>query len=231
MFSFNFLGKDSYKDFGIYVEERPSMPLPERNVTLTEVPGLNGSLMEDDGTYKDIVISVKCNVIDNNLPNALDNIRAWLSSGRGDLIFSNQPDKKYEGRVIEQIDISQETEILGSFEVNFQCKPFKYEVNPQTITLTSKESINNLGSFEANPIIKVYGSGNITLNVNDNAVTLTNVADYITIDCKLMDCYKDTLLCNNQMGGEFPKLKLGNNTIDWVGNVIKVEITPNWRWI
>lgn len=41
MFSFNFLGKDSYKDFGVYVEERPSMPLPERNVTLTEVPGLN----------------------------------------------------------------------------------------------------------------------------------------------------------------------------------------------
>jgi len=62
-------------------------------------------------------------------------------------------------------------------------------------------------------------------------VNLTNVSEYVTINSDLMDCYKDTLLKNNDMNGEFPVLIVGNNTISWTGIVTKVEITPNFRYI
>lgn len=233
MFKFDFLGRNSFDDFGIYVEEKPPIPLPQKNVNSIEVPGRNGSLTEDDGTYKDIIIAVKCFFIDNDdLPSKIDSVKTWLAGGEGDLVFSNQSGKKYIGRVIDQIDIAQEYEILGEFQINFKCKPFKYAVNNPVITLANTPStIFNPGTFKSEPVIKIYGTGSITLTINGVDLVLSNVIDYVTIDSILMDCYKDTALENNNMLGDFPVLNPGINTISWTGTVIKIEITPNWRWL
>lgn len=51
MLSFTFSGKDSYEDFGIYVEKRPNLPSPKRRVSYMDVPGRDSSLRYDEGTY------------------------------------------------------------------------------------------------------------------------------------------------------------------------------------
>ena len=36
---------------------------------------------------------------------------------------------------------------------------------------------------------------------------------------------------NSAMSGEFPILKPGMNAISWTGEVTKVEVKPNWRYL
>ena len=36
---------------------------------------------------------------------------------------------------------------------------------------------------------------------------------------------------NSAMSGDFPKLLPGNNAVSWTGNVTKVDIQPNWRYL
>ncbi|EJE7236826.1 phage tail protein, partial [Clostridium botulinum] len=72
-------------------------------------------------------------------------------------------------------------------------------------------------------------SSDISLNINGEVIKLKNVNNYIELDPEIQECYRDTLNCNNDMQGEFPIFKVGENRISWTGNVSKIEITPNWR--
>ena len=47
-----------------------------------------------------------------------------------------------------------------------------------------------------------------------------------------MECYKKVngivTYQNDKMYSDFPILQEGTNEISWVGNVTRLEITPNW---
>ena len=81
------------------------------------------------------------------------------------------------------------------------------------------------------PTITVYGSGEITLMVGTQIVELTDIEDSITLNTSLMEAYKGDLSMNGCMSGEFPVLNPGANAISWSGNVTKVEVQPNWRFL
>lgn len=231
MFSFIFQGKDSYEDYGIEIYDRPVNPLPERNVDFIEVPGRDGSLTQDHKTYKNITIPINCFLRNkDNYQEQFKLIKQWLSSGEGDLIFSDEPNLKYTALCVNRIDFTQPYINFGEFPIIFECNPYKRSMDNNKITITNGGTIFNPGA-SSKPIIKVYGTGNIDLTVNSNVVHLTNIVDYVTIDSELVDCYKDAVLFNNNMLGEFPELVPGANTISWTGTVTKIEITPNWRWL
>lgn len=231
MFSFNFNGQDSYTDFGLVVEKRPFIPKPERNIQYIEVPGRSGSLKVDDTTYKDILIPIQCRFKDEQVPEHADLIKPWLDSGEGQLILSNQPDKYYLALVSEQVDINQELQAFGKFLVNFRCRPFKYAIDNGVISLTVPGSITNPGTVTSEPILLITGDGDITLTINGLDIQLTGVSGSITLDSVLKDAYKDTLLQNSLMNGDFPVFVPGENTISWMGAVTSVLITPFWRWL
>jgi predicted phage tail component-like protein len=232
MFSFNFLGKDSYNDFGIVVEKRPIISKPQRNIQYFDVPGRSGSLKVDDATYKDIIIPIQCNFRDTtSVAVHADLIKPWLDGGEGQLIFNNQTDKYYIAHVSDQVDISQEILLFGQFLVNFRCQPFKYAVTNTPATLWSNGSITNPGTANSEPVLFLMGNGNITLTINGASIQLTGISGSITIDTVLKDAYNGSTLLNNQMSGDFPVLLPGINTISWTGSVSSLQITPNWRWL
>jgi phage-related protein len=113
---------------------------------------------------------------------------------------------------------------FGRFSVNFICEPFKYGNEIIRTITTNNNSFNYSGTADVKPLINVYGQGDITLTINNENVVLKQVSDYIVIDGNLEDAYKDTALQNNKMQGEFPILKPGENIIDFIGNVTKIEI-------
>lgn len=231
MFSFNFLNKDSYLDYGIVLEKRPIISKPQRNIAYIDVPGRSGSLKVDDETYQDIIIPVECSFKNAELADQADVVKAWLDSGEGQLIFSNQLDRYYLAHVSDQFDIAQEFKVFGKFLVNFRCKPFKYDLTNEVITLTMPGIITNPGTVACEPIIVLSGTGNITLTINELDIQLTGVNGSITIDSVLKDAYKGTVLQNSLMNGEFPILLPGDNSISWIGSVTSLQITPNWRWL
>ena len=116
-----------------------------------------------------------------------------------------------------------------SFAVNFRCQPFWYMTDVQTITLTTSGTfITNPGSVSSDPVITVYGNGEVTLMVGMTIVEL-DVSGSITLDTPLMEAYSGIASMNSAMSGDFPVLLPGQNAISWTGNVTKIEIQPNWR--
>ena len=228
MYSFVWKNKDSYLDFGIVINQRPPTVRAEKNVQEPEVPGRDGDLTVDDGTYKPITLPFICTLLDTS---NLDAVLFWLD-GYSDLILSWQNDRYYKAKMINRIDIVRSLEILGEFPLLFKAQPFGYALNNDLITLLATPStVTNTATKDSKPVIKVYGTGMIDLIVNGSTIHLTNVVGYVTIDSDLMDCYKDTLLKNNDMTGDFPELVVGENAVSWTGTVTSVEITPNWRFL
>ena len=226
MNSFIWQGKDSYLDFGIVINVLPPETVPEEDTEEIEIKGRDGNLTIDCNAKKSYTLPMDCTLLDFT---RIDETKAWLS-GSGDLIFSWQ-DYKYDARLNNKIDIVQSLEALGEFQLIWKVQPHKKSINNDIIALTTPGTIYNPGTANSKPAIKVLGNGTINLTINNTAITLTNVVDYVTIDSELMDCYKDTLLKNNDMNGNFPELVPGINTISWTGTVTQIQIIPNWRYI
>lgn len=221
---FIFNGIDS--TYYLIVNKLPSIFKAQKNIDKIEVEGRDGFLTQDYGTYKSIIKTVECTIKDSS---NIDYICSWLD-GSGEVIFSNEEDKKYKATIINQIEFSKILRTYRRFIVQFECQPHKYSPYYNNITITEPNTLYNSGAL-SKPIIKIYGSGDITLTINSKSINLTGITDYITIDSDIQDAYKDTENMNNNMAGEFPVLKSGNNEISWVGTVTKIEITPNWRYL
>jgi len=67
--------------------------------------------------------------------------------------------------------------------------------------------------------------------VGTTIVELTNVSSSIVLDCALKEAHKGTTLMNDHMSGDFPVLKPGLNAVSWSGNVTRIVIKPNWRYL
>lgn len=238
MLSFEFNGKDSYKDYGILIEKRPNIPSPKRRVSYINIPGRNSSLKYDEETYEDITLSVECAAV-GNIQSRIDDIKAWLiGSGESDLIFSYQSDKKYIAQVVNSIDFEIILKISSRFVIIFNCRPFKYSAINEIIDITSGmgASVFNRGTVKSRPVIKAYCTGSGSFAINDRKVELTDIdKTFVVIDSELEEAYfiegGVLLNANNNMVGEFPVLDVGNNIVTFNGGVTKLEITPNWRWL
>lgn len=222
----------SCTEYGIHVSEQPPITIPSERATFTNVPGRPGSLttLEGDDVYDDQVLAATCFISD---PSRISTIAAWLK-GSGKVTFANRQGGFYFARIANQI--SFEKILRGnphrSFAINFRCKPFWYAEGVEPITLTnSGTSVTNPGSVYSEPVITVYGSGEITLMVGTIIVELSDVSGSITLDTPLMEAYSGTSSMNTSMSGDFPLLKPGSNAISWSGNVSSVVIRPNWRYL
>lgn len=216
-------------EFGIHVSEQPPVTIPSERATFTNVPGRSGSLttLEGDDVYDDLLLTATCFISD---PSHIPEIAAWLR-GSSTVTFANQQGGFYHARIVNQI--SFEKILRGnphrSFAVNFRCKPFWYVNDVQPITLTTSGTfITNPGSVFSEPVITVYGSGEVTLMVG-MTITELEVSGSITLNTPLMEAYVGATSMNNAMYGDFPTLLPGQNAVSWTGNVTSVTIVPNWR--
>lgn len=101
----------------------------------------------------------------------------------------------------------------------------------------NESTITNAGNYLSKPKITVYGSGDISLYINDMHVLQITLGDegYITIDTAQMEAYKDTLdnLKNRLVIGDYSnaRLKPGANKIYFTGTVTKYIVENYSRWL
>lgn len=205
----------------------PERISPKRRDESIIISGRHGALTTTDGTFESYILQVEFILKDIS---KTDKICSHFK-GEGDLIFSDNLNRRYKARVNNQIEFSRVIRSLKRFAVEFEVQPFMYESVPSTIILTEPTDILNTGTFESEPIITVYGQGNITLTFNNSNIILNNIEEKITINSEILNAYDGNLSLNNKMSGDFPVFKLGENNISWTGSVTKLEITPNWRWL
>lgn len=218
------------KTQGFALKGRPSIPSADKKIENIQVEGRDGSLTRFLG-YEDLKFSLAFNILfQKDIKQKLREIKGIISNAT-QLSFDDSPTFFYK---IKQAQISDTETIIkssGISSVDFVCEPYEFEQS-NTVTYTSATTIVNKTTTTALPFIKVTGTGTVVLKVNGIGITLTNLTNYIVLDSQIQEAYQGlTTNMNSNMNGEFPIFNIGNNSISWDGNVTKIEITNNWRWL
>lgn len=219
-------------DYGIHITDQPGVIIASERAAFTQVPARSGTLtqLEADMVYDDIVLSVDCCVSDLM---RIHEIGAWLR-GAGKLVLPEQPGGYYEARVANQIEF---VKVLRgrpnrTLTVTFRCHPFWYLADVPDIELTTSSAfIENPGSVASEPVVTVYGSGDIALMVGQQIVELEGVEGSIALDSPLGEAYSGDDSQNHRMIGDFFAIPPGTSPVSWSGSVTKVVIRPNWRYL
>lgn len=230
---FIFKNKSSL-ELDLYILEKSNVKGAERDIEFQSVPGRDGDLIIDNGRYKNVNVSYKLEMLTTSDAEFLSNVKILkntLLSESGYFYLWDTYDPYYfrKASFTGEVEINQDNR-KNTCDISFNCKPYKYLLTGQNkITLTASGYTNNTEYISSLPYIKITGSGNITLSINDDDFVFTAVDEYIEIDSETMNVYKDTVSQNQKMtGSNFPKLASGANYITWSGTVTSVEIIPRW---
>lgn len=221
-------GVDSSTIEGLIICELPPITKPKMRVQETTIDGVDGSIIEELG-YESYDKSLKIGLTYNF---DVDKIIKYFT-GEGQVVFSNESDKYYNAKIIDQINYERLLRFKEA-TVKFRVQPFKYKLNESAITLTESGTVTNVGLEYSKPIMKITGSGTVEVLVNGLAIftyTFPENETEVIIDSEKEDAYLGTVLKNRTMTGEFPRLLDGENTISWSGNVTSIVVEPKSRWL
>lgn len=222
MYPFFIFNNISSRDKGIFVNRLPPIAKPEKNYEEIEIPGRNGKLYIDNGNFNNFTYEITCTLMPGTNIRSISN---WLN-GEGKLILSTELDKYYNVIVKNQIDFEQIYKVCNEFVVVFDVYPISYGTIEKEININEMSTITITEStYKIKPYIKIEGSGNITLTINNKSVILNDIQEYIELDCELEEAFKDNINCNNKIYClDFPELQVGKNVIEFLGNITNIYI-------
>lgn len=219
------------KDYGLYVSGSSTFNAPERDVELVEVPGKNGNLILDNGRFKNITVTYPA-FIRHKFRALSGAAREWLlhTPGYARLEDSYNPEYYRLARFGGPLDF--DTRVLnrsGECNLSFDCKPQRFLTEGNfAIDVTSGMQLFNPTPFPALPLIRVYGTSG-TLMIGDVIVQISDIPEYMDIDCELMNVYKGTVNCNSKINAQrFPSIPAGQTGVAYEGNIERVQIKPRW---
>ncbi len=135
------------------------------------IPGRHGTLDFGNNTYEPRFITMELFLVRKtmeDLRKQARDIAHWLSKS-GLLVFDDEPDKAYQAKVYNNIDI-EEIAAYGKSMVTFECQPFaeslEYrQVNVSSITGNAHEiKVNVSGTAETCCIITIKNNGTSDIN-------------------------------------------------------------------
>lgn len=195
-------------DYGLIVERYPAPNKPARRGTVLQIPGRNGSLVIEDGTYENVTLKfdVYISAETGGIYGRAMGIANWLlgSSGYQELSTEYEPDTFRLARFAGPLDIEAILNSHGRATLEFDCYPQQYIALGQiygyydNIATDGSYIIENLYYTVAKPMIKVTGKGYVSLYFSNDASTDTtevgiqfseNQTETIILDCDLHDAY------------------------------------------
>lgn len=231
---FTYRGKSS-DEFGIKIVRMNNLSSPQRSVEKYHIPGRNGALIIDNGYFENFLLQIECDIDSKrgDIELVASKIKEWLQSVLSyDELYLSNKDKYYEAIFVNKLDITEEFKNFGSCILIFDCKPLRKGINDNVLNITTPTILNNPTYLNSLPYVKIYGSGNVTLAINNRNLVIKNLEEFIEIDSEMMNCYKtiDGVIKNenNKMYSPFPFFEPGVNNISWTGNITKIEVLCRW---
>lgn len=206
----------SSKDMGVILKKLPPITKPKKRIEIVQVPGRNGTLHIDENCYEPINISLECTLKKNI--NVRD-ITKWLIEF-GTITFSDELDKYYNATITNSIPLERVFRLYREFIIQLELQPIAQSTQ-EYIYNCNNTNVNTLkidSSAEMYPYIKLTGTGEVKLTINNKICTVTIDDEYIELDSELQNAYKGVKNKNDKMNGEFPILIPGNNKIQITGN-------------
>ena len=113
--------------------------------------------------------------------------------------------------------------------MTFRCQPF-FHLKADDITVTASGTfIANPGCVASEPVVKVTLAGDAEITIGGYLFSLTGVTGTVTVDTPRLECYQDYTSRNGCMAGDYPKIPAVGAYVNWVGDVSRIVISPNWR--
>jgi phage-related protein len=229
----------SSEDMGVDLNVIGLFQRPERDVETVDVPGRNGSLIIDNARYKNVSITYGCKIwrkTTEEFRNAYDAFADFLllhQSSYYRLEDSGDPDHyrlaRYSGGIEPDVTESWDGARFAEFDIEFDCKPQGYRVDgDQMRQFTSGSTLYNPTRHTASPLIRVYGTGAVT--IGDVIVNIASGASsYVDLDCDLHMAYEGP---ENRAQivtlNDWPALSPGINAVSYDSTIMQVEIMPRW---
>ena len=218
---------------GLIVCSLPPISKPQKKVIIEEIDGVDGDVITELG-YKAYDKEIEIGLTYNY---DIDEIIDYFNS-EGTVVFSNEDDKYYKYKIYEQIDFEKLLRFKTA-TVKMHIQPFKHSIievaKTFNITNQTEVEIRNKGNVYSKPTITIYGQGDIGISLNGNQIFNINLGneEYITLDTEKMEAYKDTILKNRLVTGNYDnfKLNVGRNVITYSGSITKLVISNYSRWI
>lgn len=227
-------GTSLLQDFGVWINGDGTYNGADPNIETVKIPGRNGDLIYSNRRYNNFNLTYKCAMpgrFEQNYPA----LRAFLYSNVGYRRIEDSyfPDMVRMGRITGKIDPSTIAWNNGAalFSISFDCKPQHYlKSGLEKIVFTGDDSIVNPTLFDAQPMIRVTGYGEFTLN--GIAVTVgDHNYPYSDIDCEIQDGYYENINLNRFItisGDNFPVLSPGENELTFGDGITEIEIIPRY---
>lgn len=225
------LDGESSLNYGVQLQSPLQFPVASKRYSSFEVPGRNGLLHVDTGTYDQCEVTGKCFILDKSAREKKDKAVMWLMRGTTRRLEVPEDDGAYRVcRVLNGFDTEIRSSVLGVFSVKFLCDPERWLLSGETpISVTSGQKITNEW-MPSKPLIQITGNGSGELVVGGSVITITEMEDGLTVDCGTQNAYSSTENRNHtiKVSGDFPVLKTGETGVTYSGGITAVQITPRW---
>lgn len=231
----------SSRDFGIVVEQYPSINHGAKRGNAYQVPGRNGSFYNEDGAFDNYVQSYPVAIREMNRGAAARcaDVQAWLSKpGFFRLEDSFEPEYFKIARFAGPLNIEQILGHWGRCTLEFECQPERWLINgeePVDVTVTGQ--IFNPTPYTAKPLVRITRSS--TTVVALGADTYLSIGGYVSSDPDVViDCEAGTIMSGKGVNlygstvfsfpfNDFPVLAPGDNVLTATNSSL-VEIVPRW---
>ena len=219
-------------DMHIYLEKYPSIPVANEDYDEVLVEGRSGSLIINKGTYPDKKITLTFTLLHKDIYVKFDEIYEWFTNIVDNRLVCSRKDRCYRVKKILFGNIEKEFRTIGEFEVTFICEPFSEDLDQTVYEITTNNfKFNYDGNAPSDTLIKVYGSGNIQLTIDNETMQINNVTDYVEIDSNLLQVRNQDGTSKDDDLGDFILLEKGEHTISYTGTVTKIilEYTTKYK--
>lgn len=189
-----FDGKKS-TELGVTIAGSGAFNSPARRGEMVQIPGRNGALWMDEGSFENIEVSYPAFLGTHDkeaFREKLMMVRSYFGSLGGEykrLEDTYNPDEYRLGVYKAAIEAEpKHINRAGNFTLTFDCKPQRYlKVGDKPVEFYENGYITNPTLFDALPVIAVTGNGR--LNIAGHLITISDTTETIYIDSELQEAY------------------------------------------
>lgn len=211
---------------GVIVEEIPPITKPKKRFTQYTIPGRNGVLNIDEGTYEPFALSLKCHFREDNAD--IDELKS-LFDGYGKLSLDGE--RYYYGIINNNIPF-EEVQHFRKFVLPFMLNPIAKSIEVFTETIDTTNPTNYIevgGNTITYPTITIQATGDVIIRINEITFTLDNTDGEYVLDCENKEIIKNNQSMSSIMSGDFPILNPGENEIFISGEGSVSSMTINYQ--
>ena len=141
--SFEFAGTDMFTAYGFRIRKKHSVLKPALRERKVVIPSRSGAYDFGANTYDELSLLVECDTIRQLSKSDLREL-SLLMSKKGQIVFWDEPEKYYIGRIYDAAEIERVGGIGTYSPFTFICDPFAYS-EPEYEPIAYGYNVESLG--------------------------------------------------------------------------------------